>query len=135
VIFHQTWHMQCILKVVRRQMAFYCILQKEMYVLAGEPWSSFEILVPCLPICCHTCRFVVRLIIGCLTPSSAKYFMHIRARKSVTNMFLQKTQIQISSSDNKSVSHWIMFDYFFHVWKVNIFFFLIMCLIYSCSHV
>jgi hypothetical protein len=28
----------------------------------------------------------------------------------------------ISSSDNKSVSHWIMFDYFFHVWKVNIFF-------------
>jgi hypothetical protein len=41
----------------------------------------------------------------------------------------------ISSSDNKSVSHWIMFDYFFHVWKVNIFFFLIMFLIYSCSHV
>jgi hypothetical protein len=38
-------------------------------------------------------------------------------------------------SDNKSVSHWIMFDYFFHVWKVNIFFFLIMFLIYSCSHV
>jgi hypothetical protein len=30
---------------------------------------------------------------------------------------------QISSFDNKSVSHWIMFDYFFHVWKVNIFFF------------
>ena len=28
----------------------------------------------------------------------------------------------ISSYDNKSVSHWIMFDYFFHVWKVNIFF-------------
>jgi hypothetical protein len=41
----------------------------------------------------------------------------------------------ISSSDNKSVSHWIMFDCFFHVWKVNIFFFLIMFLIYSCSHV
>ena len=41
----------------------------------------------------------------------------------------------ISSSDNKSVSHWIMFYYFFHVWKVNIFFFLIMFLIYSCSHV
>ena len=34
----------------------------------------------------------------------------------------------ISSSDNKSVSHWIMFDYFFHVWKVNMFFFLIMFL-------
>jgi hypothetical protein len=43
--------------------------------------------------------------------------------------------LYISSSDNKSVSHWIMFDYFFHVWKVNIFFFLIMFLIYSCSHV
>ena len=41
----------------------------------------------------------------------------------------------VSSSDNKSVSHWIMFDYFFHVWKVNIFFFLIKFLIYSCSHV
>jgi hypothetical protein len=27
----------------------------------------------------------------------------------------------------------IMFDYFFHVWKVNICFFLIMFLIYSCS--
>jgi hypothetical protein len=24
-------------------------------------------------------------------------------------------KIGISSSDNKSVSHWIMFDYFFHV--------------------
>ena len=41
----------------------------------------------------------------------------------------------VSSSDNKSVSHWIMFDYFFHGWKVNIFFFLIMFLVYSCSHV
>ena len=38
-------------------------------------------------------------------------------------------------SRHKSVSHWIMLDYFFHVWKVNIFFFLIMFLIYSCSHV
>jgi hypothetical protein len=28
--------------------------------------------------------------------------------------------LYISSSDNKSVSHWIMFDYFVHVWKVNI---------------
>jgi hypothetical protein len=42
--------------------------------------------------------------------------------------------LYVSSSDNKSASHWIMFDYFFHVWKVNIFF-LIMFLIYSCSHV
>jgi hypothetical protein len=25
------------------------------------------------------------------------------------------TNIYISSSDNKLVSHWIMFDYFFHV--------------------
>ena len=25
------------------------------------------------------------------------------------------TIFQLSSSDNKSVSHWIMFDYFFHV--------------------
>ena len=30
-------------------------------------------------------------------------------------------ELNISSSDNQSVSHWIMFDYFFHVWKVNIF--------------
>jgi hypothetical protein len=30
--------------------------------------------------------------------------------------------LYVSSSDNKSVSHRIMFDYFFHVWKVNIFF-------------
>jgi hypothetical protein len=42
---------------------------------------------------------------------------------------------KVSSSDNKSVSHWIMFYYFFHAWKVNIFFFLIMFLVYSCSHV
>ena len=27
----------------------------------------------------------------------------------------------ISPCDNKSASRWIMFDYFFHVWKVNIF--------------
>ena len=27
----------------------------------------------------------------------------------------------ISPCDNKSASHWIMLDYFFHVWKVNIF--------------
>jgi hypothetical protein len=40
------------------------------------------------------------------------------------------TAFILSSSDNKSVSHWIMFDYFFHVWKVNIFFFLIMFLIF-----
>jgi hypothetical protein len=43
--------------------------------------------------------------------------------------------MQVFSYDNRSVSHWIMFDYFFHVWKVNIFFFLIMFLIYSCSQV
>jgi hypothetical protein len=38
--------------------------------------------------------------------------------------------VYISPCDNKSASHWIMFDYFFHVWKVNIFFFLIMFLIF-----
>ena len=60
--------------------------------------------------------------------------------KSLTNFHKSPSELSdrnkfISSSDNKSVSHWIMFDYFFHVWKVNIFFFLIMFLIYSCSHV
>jgi hypothetical protein len=49
------------------------------------------------------------------------------------NCTFRKDKLHISSSDNKSVSHWIMFDYFFHVGKVNIFFFLIMFLIYSLS--
>ena len=35
--------------------------------------------------------------------------------------------LHISSCDNKLVSHWIMFDYFFHVWKVKKFSF------YLCS--
>jgi hypothetical protein len=42
-------------------------------------------------------------------------------------------RIPISSSDNKSVSHWIMFDYFFHVWKVNIFFFLSLFCLSVCT--
>ena len=52
----------------------------------------------------------------------------------ISGFFSLLTPLFISSSDNKSVSHWIMFDYFFHVWKVNISFFLIMFLIYSCSY-
>jgi hypothetical protein len=30
-------------------------------------------------------------------------------------LYRMKPRKHISSSDNKSVSHWIMFDYFFHV--------------------
>ena len=46
------------------------------------------------------------------TPECPSYLITIKK-----NVFLQ----YISSSDNKSVSHWIMFDYFFQVWKVNIY--------------
>jgi hypothetical protein len=61
---------------------------------------------------------------------------HLLLLEQCPSFFLgfMKMTLHVSSSDNKSVSHWIMFNYFFHVWKVNIFFFLIMFLIYSCSH-
>ena len=42
---------------------------------------------------------------------------------------------KVSPCDNKSASHWIMFDYFFSCLKSKHFFFMIMFLIYSYSHV
>ena len=43
------------------------------------------------------------------------------------NYFSSMIKNIISLCDNKSVSHWIMFSYCFHVWKVNIFFSLQLC--------
>ena len=52
--------------------------------------------------------------------------MHaMRDSKDLYSVFFFKF-LYASPYDNKSVSHWIMFDYFFHVSKINIFFFL-MC--------
>jgi hypothetical protein len=50
-----------------------------------------------------------------------QWISHSRySRKSIPTLCWQISkekdgQIHISSSDNKSVSHWITFDYFFHV--------------------
>jgi hypothetical protein len=74
-------------------------------------------------------------------PLAENYTLHFRS--SVLNFshlrkypFLVAAVILDGSEARavESASHWIMFDYFFHVWKLNIFY-LFMFLIYSCSHV
>jgi hypothetical protein len=75
-------------------------------------------------------------IIDCLFANEFVHFcLSYRFLHSVSYIKTNCLCWNILVHDNKSVSHWIMFDYFFHVWKVNIFFFLIMFLVYSCSHV
>ena len=71
-----------------------------------------------------------------------EYIQHHDIHKSKPNqekkLILERHKYNIyphMTISRKSFSHWIMFDYFFHIWKVNIFFFLIIFLIYSCSHV
>ena len=48
---------------------------------------------------------------------------HLRLSRSSCYMLILR-----SPCDNKSVSQWITFDYFFHVWKVNI------CFLFSYVH-
>ena len=95
-------------------------------------WSYFEFFDDicnfdfCL-ICNYSPFSYVHLLFLCII---FIYILYI----SKTVLIYHILYFYISRCDNKSASHWIMFDYFFHVWKLNIFY-LFMFLIYSCSHV
>jgi hypothetical protein len=93
-------------------------------------WSYFEFFDDicnfdfCL-ICNYSPFSYVHLLFLCII---FIYILYI----SKTVLIYHILYFYISRCDNKSASHWIMFDYFFHVWKLNIFY-LFMFLIYSCQ--
>jgi hypothetical protein len=125
------WHLNKINILFKKKSLFYCrSCNSSQFTGPNVLWIQIPNFLDCfINFQCNRpfstgqlSAFIIQLVTWQVLPCSERKNKISCNKNAIKNTEMLENYIYCIH--NKSVSHWIMFDYFFHVWKVKKYFFL-----------